>query len=78
MKFAQLAALVAVASAHRLESRSNAVSRAEIEELQQTLEQLEELQQSKAQEDFDWGNLLNKGKTILHNILHKFWSLFVH
>ena len=47
MKFVQIASLVAVASATRLQTRSSAISQEKLEELQQVFDQLEEMNQQK-------------------------------
>ena len=70
MKFSAI--LLAVAGAHKLSQTTTAVSKAEIQELQEAIQQLETLQQEREEADFDWKNALNRGKIILHNLLHKF------
>ena len=71
MKFT---ALLALASATQLHSHSHtaAETRAQIQELSETFEKLEQLQKAQEENDFDWGNLLSRGKTIAQNLLRKF------
>ena len=72
MKFLQIASLVAVASAHRLNSNSKVatLNTEQVQILSELVEAMEHHQTDSEKANFDFGSLLSKGKDLLGGLFH--------